>query len=42
MPGDPAVLKDAEDVSAILSATNLLAAFAVKLPPFWPDNIETS
>ena len=40
MPGDPAVLEDTEDV-LVLSATNLLAAVAIKLPPFWPDNIET-
>ena len=41
MPGDPAVLEDAKDVSAVLSTDNLLAAVAVKLPPFWPDNIKT-
>ena len=38
MPGDTAVL---EGVPAALSATNLLMAVAVKLPPFWPENIET-
>ena len=38
MPGDPAVL---EGVPAPLSATDLLMAVAVKLPPFWPENIET-
>ena len=38
MSGDPTVL---EGVSATLFATDLLKAVAVKLPPFWPDNIET-
>ena len=38
MPGDSAVL---EGVPADLLATNLLNAVAVKLPPFWPDIIET-
>ena len=41
MPGDPAVLKDPEDVSAVLSVLDLLAAVTVKLPPVWLDNIET-
>ena len=41
MPGDPPVLKDGENVSAVYSATDLLAAVVVKLPPFWPNNIET-
>ena len=41
MPGDPAVVKDAETGPAAPSATNLLATVTVKLPPFWPDNIET-
>ena len=36
MPGVPAVLEDAKDVSTVLSAADLLAALAVKLPPFWP------
>ena len=38
MPGDPAVL---EGVPAALSAADLLNNVPVKLPPFWPDNIET-
>ena len=38
MPGDPAVVKEADRVPAILSATNLLMAVAVKLPPFWPES----
>ena len=38
MPEDPAIL---EGVPAALSATDLLNSVAVKLPPFWPDNIET-
>ena len=38
MPGDPAVIKG---VPATLSATDLLKTVAVKLPPFWPDNIKT-
>ena len=37
MPGDPAVL---EGVPATLSAADL-NNFAVKLPLFWPENIET-
>ena len=41
MPGDPAVVEEAKRVPAILSATDLLNIVAVKLPPFWPDNIET-
>ena len=41
MPGNPAVVKEAERVPAVLSATDLLNTVAVKLPPFWPDNIET-
>ena len=40
MPGDPAVLEDSEDVP-VLSTTNLLTAIAVKLPTFYPDNINT-
>ena len=40
MPGDPAVLKDTEEVP-ILSPADLLVAVAVKLPPFWSVNIET-
>ena len=35
-PGDPA-----KGVPVALSATDLLMAVAVKLPPFWPENIET-
>ena len=41
MPRDPAVFEEAENVLAALSITNLLAAFAFKLPSFWPDNIQT-
>ena len=41
MPGDPAVVKEAKIVPVVLSAANLLNAVAVKLPPFWPDNIQT-
>ena len=38
MPGDPAIL---QGVPTTLSATDLLNNVAVKLPLFWPDNIET-
>ena len=38
MPGDPAVLKG---VPIALPAADLLNAVAVKLSPFWPNNIET-
>ena len=41
MPGDPAVVEEARVVLATLSAPELLTAVAVKLPTFWPDNIET-
>ena len=41
MPGDPAVVDGAEIVPAALSAADLLMAVTVKLPPFWPDNIQT-
>ena len=41
MPGDPAVVDGAQIVPAVLYAADLLMAVAVKLPPFWPDNIET-
>ena len=41
MPGDPAVLREAKNVFTALSAANLLTAVAVKLPPFWPDNVKT-
>ena len=41
MPGDPAVL-DKRAKGLILTAPVLLHSVAVKLPPFWPDNIETS
>ena len=37
MPGDPAVLEDVP----VLSATDLLAVVAVKLPTFWANNIKT-
>ena len=41
MPGDPAVLEGVPAAfSAALSAVDLLNTVAVKLPPFWPDNIE--
>ena len=30
-----------DSASAALTAADLLNAVAVKLPPFWPDNIET-
>ena len=38
MPGNPAVI---EVIPAALSTADLLNAVAVKLPPFWPDDIET-
>ena len=41
MPENPAVLDGAKGDSAVLSATDLLMAVAVKLPPFWPDIIKT-
>ena len=41
MPGDPVVLDEAAGVIGILTATDLLMAVAVKLPPFWPYNIKT-
>ena len=41
MPGNPAVLEDAKDVSAVLSTANLLAAVVIILPSFCPDNIKT-
>ena len=37
MPGDPAIHDKAP---AILTNADLLMAVAVKLPPFWPNNIE--
>ena len=40
MPGDPAALDDRVE-GPILTAADLLHSVAVKLPPFWPDNIET-
>ena len=39
MPGDPAVLDEASAV--VLTSADLLMNVAVKLPLFWPDNIET-
>ena len=39
MPVDPAVLDEASSV--LLTAADLLMNVAVKLPPFWPDNITT-
>ena len=41
MPGDSAVVTEAERVPTVLSTADLLNIVAVKLPPFWPDNIET-
>ena len=41
MPGDPAVLKNAKNVPAALSTADLFDVVAAKLPPFWPDKIET-
>ena len=40
MPGDPAALDDRVE-GPILTAADLLHSVAVKLLPFWPDNIET-
>ena len=40
MPGDPAVFDGAQIVPDVLSAADLLMYVAVKLPPFWPDNIK--
>ena len=40
MPGDPAALDDRAE-GLVLTAADLLHSVAVKLPPFWPDNIET-
>ena len=40
MPGDPDVLYEATLVPAVLTTADLLMAVAVKLPPFWPDNIK--
>ena len=37
MPGDPAIL---EGVPATLTNVDLLNDVAIKLPPFWPDNIK--
>ena len=39
MPGDPAVLNKASAV--VLTPADLLMNVAVKLPPYWPNNIET-
>ena len=38
MPRDPAVLGD---TTTAMTTADLLNAVAVKLPPFWPDSIET-
>ena len=38
MPGNLAILGEA---ASVLTSADLLNAVAVKLPPFWPDNIET-
>ena len=40
MPGDPAALDDRAE-GLVLTAADLLHSVAVKLQPFWPDNIET-
>ena len=40
MPGDPAVLDDRAKGPA-LTAADLIHSVAVKLQPFWPDNIKT-
>ena len=40
MPGDPAILDNRAE-GPVLIATDLLHSVAVKLPPFWPDNIKT-
>ena len=40
MPGDPATLGDTVE-GPILTAADLLHSVAIKLPPFWPDNIKT-
>ena len=40
MPGDTAVL-DKRPEGLVLTAADLLNTIAVKLPPFWPDNIQT-
>ena len=38
MPGNLAILGEA---ASVLTSADLLNAVAVKLPHFWPDNIET-
>ena len=40
MPGDPAIL-DERPERLVLTAADLLNTAAVKLPPYWPDNIKT-
>ena len=40
MPGDPAVLNK-RPMGLVLTAADLLNTVAVKLPSFWPNNIET-
>ena len=40
MPGDPAAL-DNRAKGLVLTAADLLHSVTVKLPPFWPNNIET-
>ena len=40
MPGDPAAL-DNITKGLVLTAADLLHSVVAKLPPFWPDNIET-
>ena len=40
MPGDPATLDDGAE-GLVLTVADLLHSVAIKLPPFWLDNIET-
>ena len=40
MPGDPVVLNKRPE-GLVLTAADLLNTITIKLPPFWPDNIET-
>ena len=40
MSGELAVL-DERPEELVLTAADLLNTFAIKLPPFWPDNIKT-
>ena len=40
MPGDPATF-DYRAEGLVINVADLLHSVAIKLPPFWPDNIET-